>query len=105
METKSYQWGQKIVSCDTTQTPKGANSAAMNALTGVGYKLYSYLVDMATLNDGRDTFPLCWNDVCSYTGMSRQSYWAAVNELISVGYLKLTSKVKRLYSFDGTSGR
>lgn len=105
MITKSYQWGTKTVSCDTTQTPKEANTIAMNKLSGIGYKLYSYFMDMAAINDGNVLFPLGWKDVCAYTGISKQSYWTAVNELISTGYLRLINEVKRLYIFTGTSGR
>ena len=93
-------WGQKIMECVAPQNEQESHKEARKALTGNGYKLFSYLCDMARINDRMTVFPLSADDVAEYTGMGRHSYWIAVNELIEKGFICRTDK--RTYFFDGT---
>lgn len=94
-------WGQKIIKCIIPPNEQQGHSEAMRALTGNGYKLFSYLCDMARVSDdGMAVFPLNADEVAEYTGMGRHSYLIAVNELIEACYI--TREKKRLYLFDGT---
>lgn len=92
--------GQKIIKCLTPQNEQQNNMEAMKALTGNGYKLFSYLCDMARVGDGMTVFPLSAFDIEEYTGMGRHSYWIAVNELIEKGFIRRVDR--RLFLFDGT---
>ena len=93
--------GQRIVSCLVNPGEKDIRSKAMRTLSGTGAKLFFYLLDMAEVEGGKAVFPLRWNDVCMYTGMSRCSFFIAFNEMANKGYLIQDSIRKYMYRFNG----
>lgn len=92
----------KTIECETKQGIKQDDiSKAMKGLTSAGFRLYSYLENMAELDGGHTVFQLCVKDVCTFTGFSERTYHLAVNDLISHDYLKPKEGKKHCFLFDG----
>ena len=96
--------GQRIIRCEVLPG-KNDKREAMQSLTGNGFRLYTYFLEMAGVNDGKALFPFRWADVCEYTGMCRNSCFAAINELIAKGYLMRSKGAGHEYVFNGTRKR
>lgn len=95
----------KIIECDTTNAESLASaSAAMQELTGAGFRLYTYLCSMSELEGGKAIFQLCAKDVCEYTGLCARSYNSAVKDLTDHGYIKPKEGKRRYYLFSGKCG-
>ena len=95
----------RIIECDTTNAERHASaSAAMQTLTGAGFRLYAYLCSMAELEGGKAIFQLCAEDVCQYTGLCVRSYNSAVKDLTDHGYITPKEGKRRYYLFSGKCG-
>lgn len=94
----------KVIECSIDRTAQHDNhAAAMRVLTGAGFRLYSYLCNMAELEGGKSVFQLCQEDVSEYTGMSKRTYFEAVKNLTDKGYIIPKAGKRRYFLFDGKS--
>lgn len=91
-----------IVESKIVQSKKHTDiPAAMRKLTGNGFRLYSYLWNMAELENGHSILQLFCNDVCEYTGMCQRSFYLAVEDLTKHNYLKQKPGKRLYYLFNG----
>ncbi len=92
----------RIIECMPDQRTKQTDfSDAMRTLTGTGFKLYSYLWNMAELENGRSVFQLCEKDACIATGIAHRTYYDAVKELTDRGFIKPKEGKQRYFIFNG----
>lgn len=72
-----------------------AMQIAMGKLSGNAFKMWCYLGK----NQDRFTFALSREDAMQYCGFSKNTYTAAVNELIEKKFLKQSEQQKNYYLF------
>ena len=96
----------RVIDCCIKNTGRHESaSAAMKVLTGAGFRLYSYLCNMAELEGGRSVFQLCPDDICQYTGLCERAYYQGFNNLIEHGYIRQKAGKRRYYLFNGECGK
>lgn len=74
---------------------------AMKRLTSAGFRMYTYLWNMAELEGGHTIFEPCKSDICAYVGFCSRSYYMAMNDLIKNGFIKQKAGTQHFFLFDG----
>lgn len=91
-----------VIECNVDTSRKQKQfSTAMNKLTGAGFRMYTYLWNMAELENGCTIFEPCKSDICTYVGFCSRSYYIAMNDLIEKGFIKQKTGKQRYFLFDG----
>lgn len=96
---------QRVIEVNKEPTDKqhlytANNLAAIDEAAGKlqsigGFKLYIYLAK----NQNKYTFALSSADFMEWSGLGKQAYSTAFDDLIKQGYLKQDKKLKNKYSF------
>lgn len=79
----------------TTNNLSAIDEAARRLGSYGGFKLYIYLAK----NQNNYTFALSSKDFMEWSGMGKQAYTTAFDELVNQGYLIRSEEQKNLYSF------
>jgi len=91
-----------VIECKIDTSKKREQySDAMKRLTSAGFRMYTYLWNMAELENGHTIFEPCKSDVCAYAGFCSRSYYMAMRDLIDNGFIKLKTGKQRYFLFNG----